>query len=209
MQLHFVDGIDLTSEQIMQVAQLLLETGYYREVSKNNKFGLDAVALEGKISIRPTLNYIRGLFNENQTLLGFWRGMTRDQIIEVFNKDSECYYEEHPDVMQVSKTIHNLYTAQDVTDCLILHDVAIASSARGQGLFKYMLRDVVARAKNEQCQRVFALVWESKQNALAIYAQYGARHGEILDFSNSMFHDRLVCVIWEITGLERRLCISC
>lgn len=192
----FVNLTELNNLHIIEVAQLLLETGYYEYISQNNKLGLSPAHFQKIQTLKPYAPYAHVLIDVNDEIAGFFIAATKQQIKKV-EKNLKNWYHNTTEIKDILEKLTHFYVDDSLETDFILYGVAVTSKWRGRGLFKVLYNEQVRLAKQKFCSRIIFVVWKSNP-ALNIYLNYGAKIIGEFDFTNSWFKDKLIKCYFEL-----------
>ena len=99
---EFLNGKNLTDRQLSEVARLLCTTGYYEQVSLDNKLHLPTAAFQKQQTVMPYLAYTQALLL-NETVIGFYIVTTRLQMLEIEQQAPNFYRDDPPSYLQALK----------------------------------------------------------------------------------------------------------
>jgi GNAT superfamily N-acetyltransferase len=187
--LKYITSEGLSERQLIPVARLLCETGYYEYSSYSNKLNLPMLEFQVQQTLMPYARYTHILIDEDKNeIVGFFIVATKEQLAQVERKIPH-WYRDDLSLKKCFKKILDYYISETRDTDLISYGIAIAPNYRGKGLFRVLNEQRKLIAKQEQCHRIVFGVWE-KNSALSLFQHCGAEFIDTIDLSHTKIRDR-------------------
>lgn len=197
----FIGGNELSEKQLDDIANLLLDTGYYEYSSLQNKLNLPTKEFHKVQTLKPHADYTHVLINtDNNEVVGFFIVWTKQQIAEVENKTPD-WHRDDPELKESLQKLMHYYVNETSDKDLVSYGIAINSKYRGQGLFKILNAERAKLAQQEGCTKIAFVVWESNP-AVQTFQHCGATINGEIDLTNTAFKDTLLKCSFDLNDLS-------